>query len=209
MIPYIVNKIQYSVGELMAFEDEVAQRFNEGKIRAPIHLSNGGENELIEIFKNIQTDDFVFTTWRSHYHALLKGVPKELIMEEIMAGNSISLNFPKYNFYSSAIACTHVPVAVGVSQGIKIKGFVNSVWCFVGDMTAESGIANSSFKYSYNQNLPITFVIEDNNLSVCSNTREVWNNQKLFFEHDLFGNVRTYKYSSKYPHAGAGVRVQF
>ena len=53
MIPYIVNKVQYSVDELIAFEDEVAQRFNEGKIRAPIHLSNGGENELIEIFKNI------------------------------------------------------------------------------------------------------------------------------------------------------------
>lgn len=209
MLPCVVKKTQITASELIAFEDEVAQRFNEGKIRAPIHLSSGGEDELIEIFSNIQTDDFVFTTWRSHYHALLKGVPKDLIMQEIMAGNSISLNFPQYNFYSSAIACTHVPVAVGVAQGIKLKNSTNAVWCFIGDMTAESGIANSSFKYSKNQNLPITFVIEDNNLSVCSDTREVWNNQILSFEYNLFDNIKTYKYSSKYPHAGAGVRVQF
>lgn len=204
-----MEKVQVFASDLIAFEDEVAQRFNNGKIRAPIHLSNGGEDELIEIFKDIQADDFVFTTWRSHYHALLKGVPKELIMQEIMAGNSISLNFPKYNFYSSAIACTHVPVAVGVAKGIKINNFANKVWCFIGDMTAESGIANSSFKYSQNQSLPITFVIEDNNLSVCSDTREVWNNKKLSFEDSMFDNVITYKYTSKYPHAGAGVRVQF
>ena len=199
----------FSVNELIEFEAEVANKFYQGEIKAPVHLSHGGEIELIDIFTSIEKKDFVFTTWRSHYHALLKGIPTKLIMDEIMAGNSISLNFPEFNFYSSAIAGTHIPVAVGVAYGLKMVNSSSKVWCFVGDMTAESGIANSSFKYAQNYDLPITFVVEDNNLSVCSDTRKIWNDTKLSHDHGLFSKVKSYKYSSKYPHAGAGIRVQF
>ena len=37
---------------------------------------------LIKIFKNIKSDDWVFSTWRNHYHALLKGIPKELLKKK-------------------------------------------------------------------------------------------------------------------------------
>lgn len=195
--------------DLINFEAKVAELFNEGKIRAPIHLSSGCEEKLIEIFSSIDKDDFVFTTWRSHYHALLKGIPQEMLLDEILNGNSISLNFPEFNFYSSAIAGTHMPLAVGLAYALKLQNSRSKVWCFVGDMTSESGIASSSIKYSARQELPIKFVIEDNNLSVCSDTRKVWNSEKLFYADFSHSNVIAYKYKNKYPHAGAGKRVQF
>ena len=49
-------------------------------------------------------------------------------------------------------------------------------------MTAETGIMHETLKYSMNHKLPIHFIIEDNNLSVCTNTRKVWNSKKLLFE---------------------------
>lgn len=194
---------------LLNFEEEIASLFNQGKIKAPVHLSNGGEDELIKIFSKIKKDDYVFSTWRSHYHALLKGIPPEMILSEILDGNSISLNFPAYNFFTSAIVGTHLPVSVGVAYSLKLNNKGNHVWCFLGDMASETGIAQTSIKYASRWQLPITFVIEDNNLSVCTETRKIWNTQRLSYEDLEFPNVISYRLHSKYPHAGAGVRVQF
>ncbi|MEY2827914.1 MAG: hypothetical protein RLZZ183_1033, partial [Actinomycetota bacterium] len=36
---------------LKAYEEKIAELFNNGKIRAPVHLSDGSEDALIEIFK--------------------------------------------------------------------------------------------------------------------------------------------------------------
>jgi TPP-dependent pyruvate/acetoin dehydrogenase alpha subunit len=83
------------------------------------------------------------------------------------------------------------------------------VWCFVGDMTSETGIFQSSVRYSLKHSLPITFVIEDNGISVMTDTREVWNTELLRYEEYPLQNIISYKYKSKYPHAGAGKRVQF
>jgi TPP-dependent pyruvate/acetoin dehydrogenase alpha subunit len=194
---------------LMNFESDVAREFNAGKIKAPVHLSSGGEESLIEIFSNIKDNDFVFTTWRSHYHALLKGVEPSILMREILEGRSISLNFPDKRLYSSAIAGTHIPIAVGLAYSIRLKNRDERVWCFLGDMVSESGIAEVSFKFSERFKLPITFVIEDNNRSVCSDTRKVWNSLNLNHQEKKYSNVISYSYRSKYPHAGAGIRVQF
>ena len=54
-----------------------------------------------------------------------------------------------------------------------------------------------------------TFIIEDNGISVLTETRKVWNTNLLRFEETKNSKIKSYKYKSKFPHAGAGVRVQF
>jgi pyruvate dehydrogenase E1 component alpha subunit len=85
----------------------------------------------------------------------------------------------------------------------------NHVWCFLGDMTSETGVAQTSIRYAQTHDLPITFVIEDNGLSVLTDTRNVWASSSLRYEEIKNSKVVSFKYESKYPHAGAGVRVQF
>jgi len=203
-------KKNFNKKELIFFEKEIADYFNEGKIRAPIHLSFGNENQLIKIFKKINNNDWVFCSWRSHYHALLKKVPEKLIKKKILSGQSISLCFPKYNFYSSAIVGGILPIALGVALSIKKNKEKNKVYCFIGDMTSETGIAYECIKYAINFKLPIHFIIEDDNRSVCTNTREVWGSKQLVFQKLRNKKFIThYKYTSKYPHSGAGKRIQF
>jgi TPP-dependent pyruvate/acetoin dehydrogenase alpha subunit len=199
----------YTKNTLIKFEEEIANLFNSGKIKAPIHLYYGNEVELIKIFKKIKNKDWVFCSWRSHYQCLLKGVPPKDVKKEIVSGKSISLCFPKYNIYSSAIVGGVIPIALGVAFGIKKKNSNEMVYCFVGDMTSETGIMHESLKYAMNFNLPIKFVIEDNNLSVCTNTRKTWNLKRLTNQNKSNKFILYYKYKSKYPHAGAGKRVQF
>jgi pyruvate dehydrogenase E1 component alpha subunit len=164
---------------------------------------------MIAVFKNIRQQDWVFCSWRSHYQCLLKGVPKEHIRNEILVGRSISLCFPDYRIYSSAIVGGVLPIAVGAAMSIQRRGEDAKVYCFMGEMTAESGIAYESIKYSRNHRLPIHFVVEDNGKSVCTDTREAWNQARLSLEGAADEYVSYYRYETKYPHAGAGVRVQF
>ena len=195
--------------ELIAFEEEVAARFNTGKIRAPVHLYYGNEDQIIKVFERVRPQDWVFCSWRSHYQCLLKGVPPDEVMAEIMAGHSISLCFPVQRIYSSAIVGGVLPIAVGTAMSIRRSGEDAMVYCFMGEMTAETGIAHESIKYSRNHDLPIHFVVEDNAKSVLTDTREAWKQKRLSFEGSNDEFITYYRYETKYPHAGAGVRVQF
>ena len=195
--------------QLIEFEEEIAELFNSAKINAPVHLYYGNEDAIIDVFKHVRREDWVFCSWRSHYQCLLKGVPKDQIRSEIMAGRSISLCFPQYRIYSSAIVGGIVPIAVGTAMSIKRKKENACVHCFLGEMTAETGIAYECIKYSRNHQLPIHFIIEDNGKSVCTDTREVWNQPQLSYENTDDEYITYYKYETKYPHAGAGIRVQF
>ena len=76
-------------------------------------------------------------------------------------------------------------------------------------MTSETGIAHECIKYSINKNLPIKFIIEDNGLSVCSDTKKTWGQKYLTYLKKKNNKIFYYKYKSKYPHAGSGERIQF
>ncbi len=195
--------------DLIEFENDIANIFNLGKIRSPIHLYSGNEKKIINIFSKIKKKDWVFCTWRSHYQCLLKGVPAQELKKKILQGDSISLCFPKYKIYSSAIVGGNLPIALGVALANKYSKKKSKVYCFVGDMTAETGIMHETLKYAMNHKLPIHFIVEDNNLSVCSDTRKTWSTKKLIFENKSNKYITRYKYKNKYPHSGAGIMVKF
>jgi len=194
--------------QLVDFETDIANCFNSAMIKAPIHLYDGNEEQMINIFKNVNPEDWIFTTWRSHYQCLLKGVPQEQVKQDILKGKSITLCYPEYNVYSSAIVTGNIPISTGVALDIKRKGESNHVWCFVGDMTSETGTFFENWKYAVNHDLPITYVIENNGKSVCTETNKVWNNDELYFAKET-RKIIYYEYQTKYPHAGAGQRIQF
>ena len=194
---------------LKKYEEEIAERFNAGEIRAPVHLSDGSESALIEIFNEVKGEDWVFCSWRSHYQCLLKGVNPERLTAEILAGRSIALCFPDHNVYSSAIVGGQIPIALGTALALKKSNKGGTVWCFIGDMTSETGICQSAIRYAEQHDLPIIFIVEDNGISVLTETRSVWSGQTLRFEERKSLKVKSFKYKSKYPHAGAGTRVQF
>ena len=198
--------------ELIKFETEMAACFDAAMIRAPVHLYNGNEEQIIKVFKdnNIGPEDWVLCSWRSHYQCLLKGVPPEELKSAILQGRSISLCFSKYRVLSSGIVTGVLPIATGIAMDIKRQGGKNKVYCFMGEMTSETGVAHEWIKYARNHKLPIHFIVEDNGKSVCTDTRATWAMEKLTYEDVNDEYITYYKYNlDKYPHAGAGKRVQF
>jgi pyruvate dehydrogenase E1 component alpha subunit len=205
--------------ELIAFEDRIKKIYEEGKIKAPIHLSGGNEDELIKIFKDYHARDWIFSTWRNHYHWLLSGRDPKELERQIVAGDSMAVC--DHRFFTSAIVGGNAPVALGVALAIKLKkerfahyktqGLQGKavedlphprVWCFMGDMGTSCGISQECIRYAEGHDLPITYVIEDNGLSVTTDTKKVWGTQK---EKKCY----KYEYTRKYPHAGTGKHVLF
>lgn len=198
--------------QLIDFEREIGDRFNNREIRAPIHLYDGNEEQIMRVFEKIDTaNDWVCATWRNHYQALLKGVPKDLLRERILAGKSMVMNLPEYKFICSSIVGGIPSIASGLALAAKLKGSKEHVWCWTGDMSANTGAWSEAYRYSVAQQLPITFVVEDNGLSVLTPTAEVWGSGNWYLptteKCDWYEgtNLIYYRYeNNKYPHAGAG-----
>jgi pyruvate dehydrogenase E1 component alpha subunit len=200
----IVREHNWNEEELIHFENKIIESWENGKIRGPIHLSNGNEKQLIEVFKRISKNDWVFSTWRSHYHALLKDISPQWIENEILNGKSITLCNETEKFYSSAIVGGTLSIALGVAMGIKRDGKADKVWVFIGDMSFESGIFYEVHKYARNFDLPLYFVVEDNGVSTYTPTEATWKVKR-----EIPSDVIHYAYQSKYPHYGTGKWIVF
>lgn len=187
--------------ELIAFEKDVAEAFAAKRINGPVHLSGGNEQQLIEIFRDIHRDDWVFSTYRNHFHALLHGIPRDWLMTEILAGRSMNISSPTHRFVTSAIVGGCLPIAVGVAAALKRQGSTRKAWCFVGDMASTTGAFHEAKEYAQRQDLPITFVIEDNGMSCDSPTRECWGRASNK------PKVQWIVYERTYPHSGIGANV--
>lgn len=193
-----------SCEELVAFEKDIADLYNTGAIKFPIHLSGGNEQKLLDIFKDFRKGDYCFSSWRNHYHALLSGIPAEEVKRQIIVGRSMTIGSPEHRFFSSAIVSGCCPIALGVAWQIKHRGGKEKVWLFLGDMAAMSGITTECAKYAKQHTLPLIIVVEDNGKSVCTDTKEVWNNGDYDFSPDYY-----YEYVLPWPHSGAGKRINF
>jgi pyruvate dehydrogenase E1 component alpha subunit len=195
--------------ELIKFTDEIAELYKQGKIKGPVHLGGDNEDQLIEIFKDVKPTDWIFGTWRNHYQWLLSGRDPEELKAQILASHSMHVFGDR--FFTSAIVGGIAPIAVGVAYALQKSGSQDHVWCFLGDMGASTGIAMESMRYACGHHLPITFVIEDNGLSVKTDTLESWGCTGCAFNDcHLFGKKHiAYNYHRKYPHAGTGVFVLF
>ena len=156
---------RYTKKELIELEDNIVEKYKNNKLPFLFHLCGGNEDQLIEIFNDINDGDYVFVTHRNHYHAYLHGIDPNTVLDRVSNGRSMFIYDREKNFFSSAIVGGIIPQALGTAMALKEKGSDRKVWCFVGDMGFETGEFHLCHKYARNFDLPLQFVVEDNNLS--------------------------------------------
>jgi deoxyxylulose-5-phosphate synthase len=189
----------WEVDELIAFENKIGELYLDNKLPFLFHLSGGNEEELISIFSDIDENDYVISNHRNHYHALLHGIPPEVLEDRILNGRSMFIYDRNRNFFCSAIIGGTPAIAAGIALALKRKGSRNKVWCFVGDGTEDNGHLYEAIRYVDGWELPCKFIIENNDRSVETSNAERWGNSA-----DYQWNSRSvikYKYQITYPHA--------
>ena len=198
--------------EIVAFEEEIAEIFATGVIRAPVHLRSGREDQLIKIFKDYKVNgqDYVFGFWDSHELALLKGVPREELKKAILDGKSISLSFPKQKVLCSGIVGSLMGVATGVAWSLKNLAQQGRAFLFCGEMSAETGSFHEAVKYATHFDLPVHFVVSDNGLSVMTETRKIWGSDEPWYANTRYASkIIHFEYRNGYPHSGLGKLIKF
>jgi pyruvate dehydrogenase E1 component alpha subunit len=189
----------WTAEELIAFENRIGDLYLDNKLPFLFHLSGGNEKQLIDIFKDIKEGDYVISNHRSHYHALLHGLPPEEIEQKILDGRSMFIYDRKRNFFCSAIIGGTPAIATGIAWGLKRKGSDQKVWCFIGDGTEDSGHTYEAVRYVDGWDLPCKFIIENNNRSVESTNEERWGKTAEYNWNSP--SVIKYHYDINYPHA--------
>ena len=189
--------------DLIDFEKLVADHWEAGDLPYLIHLSGGNEDFLIDLFKEVQDGDWIFSTHRNHHHALLSGVPRNELLAKILDGNSMFVFDRDRHFFTSSILSGTCAIAAGVAYALKEEGSSNRVWCFLGDGAEEQGHFYEAVMMVQGHDLPCTFIIEDNNRSVDSSLEERLPSQ---FRFKLQGCVIRNYYTPTYPHAGNGTK---
>jgi TPP-dependent pyruvate/acetoin dehydrogenase alpha subunit len=201
---------------LIAFETRVKELWEAGELPYLLHLCGGNEEQLIEIFSHVEPGDWVFSSHRNHYHALLSGMNPDALEHQIRTGNSMFVfGSPRderfktpVNFLTSSVLAGTCCIAAGVAHRIKHEWREDSssrpahVWCFLGDGAEDEGHFYEAVRFVDGHRLPCTFIIEDNDRSVDTNRADRRGHGQMIWPEC----VRRYHYKPVYPHAGSGCK---
>lgn len=193
--------------ELIAFEKRVESWWEAGELPFLTHLSGGNEKKLIEIFSEVKDSDWVFSTHRSHYHALLKGITELELENLIKGGRSMFVFNSKLNFFTSSVLSGTCAIAAGVAWHLSKISSGSSVFCFVGDGAIENGHCYEAALFVDAHNLPCRFIIESNGRQVDTPVEERrGSSSHLSNPLSNFKCVTQYEYTPTYCHAGNGTK---
>ena len=217
------------------FENAVYKNAQNKNIKLPIYLSAGQEYipaSIATVLEEQGIEPNIFIQHRGHSTYLSFGADPVALVDELLGrktgcaggmGGSASIHSHEKNIFGhDGLMGSQVPIAVGHCYATRKPTIV-----VMGDASAEEDYVLGAMGWASTKNLPILFVVEDNNLSILTEkkVRRNWemddvakafkmrgfnieDNPEIIKEHlkDVFDgpmllNINT---NRKYWHSGAG-----
>lgn len=156
----------------------LAREINNGAYKIPVHLALGHESIATAVAAASETGDlFAFTHRNLHFHIAL-GADFESIDYEYklhkdglsggLLGSMNMTNSLKGNVYTSNILANNLAVANGLALSLVVKKENSVVWAVTGDGAIEEGTFYESLIIAAAIDLPIIFIVENNQWSLGS-----------------------------------------
>ena len=162
-------------------EEKIADKYPEGEMRCPVHLSIGQEAVAVGVCTALKVSDCVLGNHRSHAHYLAKGGDLYKMLAEIYGradgcsrgrGGSMYLVDLQVNFLGSVpIVASSIPVATGVAWAEKLKHTGLTTAVFFGEAALEEGVTHEALNFAALNKLPIIYVCENNLYSVYTHLK--------------------------------------
>ncbi len=157
---------------LRRFEEKAGQMYGMGLIGGFCHLYIGQEAVAVGIEQAIGREDPVVTSYRCHGHAVARGVPPRLVFSELMGrrtgiskgkGGSMHMFSPEHGFWGGhGIVGAQVPIGTGIAFALKYRGSSHVCITCYGDGAANQGQVHEAYNMAALWQLPIVYVIENN-----------------------------------------------
>ncbi len=176
----VKEKIYQKAALCRAFEEEVFAQVKSGFIKAPVYLSAGQEYISATLSVAMEcigvSNPQIFIQHRGHSTYLNFGGDIKELIEEILGleggcaggmGGSASIQSKSSNIYGhDGLMGSHGPIATGMCYANKLPTL-----CFTGDAAAEEDYFLTSIGWASTKELPIWYIVEDNNLSILTEKR--------------------------------------
>ena len=153
------------------FETQANREADAGKLLG-MHSSIGQEAVPTGICSQLQSNDYVLGTHRSHHHCIAKGVELKSMMAELLGiatgtnkGKGGTMHIADINkgmLGANGVVGSNIPVATGVALSAKIKNTSQVTVVFFGDGASSQGSLPESMNLASIWDLPIIFVCENN-----------------------------------------------
>lgn len=168
------------LARIRAFEETILELFSQNRLSGTTHTYIGEEATAVALMQYVTEKDVVFSNHRCHGHYLAYGGAAEKLLAEIMSkesglcqGRGGSQHIHYKNFYTNGVQGGIVPNALGVAFAKKMNEEEGNTIVFLGDGTLGQGVVYEAMNIAAVQQVPLIFVIEDNQYAMSTRRQDV------------------------------------
>jgi pyruvate dehydrogenase E1 component alpha subunit len=179
------------------FEEKAGQLYGMGLIGGFCHLYIGQEAVVVGIEAAAEEGDKRITSYRDHGHMLACGMDPKGVMAELTGregglskgkGGSMHMFSKEKHFYGGhGIVGAQVPLGAGLAFADKYKGNGRVTFTYFGDGAANQGQVYETYNMAELWDLPVIFVIENNQYAMGTSTKRSTKSVSLFGRGAAYG----------------------
>ena len=179
------------------FEEKAGQLYGMGLIGGFCHLYIGQEAVVVGIEAVARKNDKRLTSYRDHGHMLACGMDPKGVMAELTGreggyskgkGGSMHMFSREKHFYGGhGIVGAQVPIGAGLAFSDKYRGEHNVTFCYFGDGAANQGQVYETYNMAELWDLPVIFVIENNQYAMGTSVKRSTKSKSLFERGRAYG----------------------
>ena len=158
------------------FEETADKLTLRGKVPGGMHNSSGQEAVAVGVMSALDPKDVIATTHRSHHNTIAKGMPVNIVMDELFTkatgcsgGRGASMHLADVengHFGGNGIVGAGVGIAMGAALGIKQMGHKKVAVGFVGDGGVNTGRTWEAVNMAVIYKLPLIIIVDNNQYAV-------------------------------------------
>ncbi len=154
------------------FEERAQEQYTKAKIGGYCHLNIGEEATVVGGISALKPNDYIFTSYREHGHAIARGVDPKAVMAELFGketgtshgrGGSMHMFDADLRFMGGyGIVGGHLPLASGAGWAVRYRKANDVVLCMFGDGATNIGAFHESLNFSKVFQLPVVWFCVNN-----------------------------------------------
>ena len=154
------------------FEERAQEQYTKAKIGGYCHLNIGEEATVVGGILALKANDWIFTSYREHGHAIARGVDPKAVMAELFGketgtshGRGGSMHLVDYSrrfMGGYGIVGGHLPLAVGGAWAVKYRKQPDVIFCMFGDGATNIGAFHESLNMAKVFDLPVVWFCVNN-----------------------------------------------
>ncbi len=180
------------------FEEKAGQLYGMGLIGGFCHLYIGQEAVVVGMQMATQDGDQLITAYRDHGHMLAAGMDPNGVMAELTGriggyskgkGGSMHMFSKEKHFYGGhGIVGAQVALGTGLAFANKYNGSKQVSLTYFGDGAANQGQVYESFNMAKLWNLPVVYVIENNQYAMGTSVHRA-SSEPDFYKRGISFNI--------------------